>query len=450
MSKTLLSRAMARRDSLVAERDATINGAEQRADKSFTETEEARLVAIAVELRTIDDELPALREAMLRDESADATRRDLGIFSSPARVISEPRTYDRDGRNSYFVDLALANAPGQFNAEARERLNRHSHEVRVDAKEYRANMSMTDGQGGEFVPPLWLVAQYVRLARASRVTADLCAKLPLPEGTDTISLPTVATGSSVAAQTEGSAASNTDMTTSSVTANVRTFAGQQVFSLQLLERSPIAFDQVVFGDLLAEHAKVWDTAVINGSGAPSVTGILNTSSIVSVSYTDASPTVAELMPELPKVVSQIARQRYLPPQAWVMHPRRWFNILGALDSSNRPFSPPASQGPSNAQATFGDVRAEGAAGSLFGLPVYVDPNIPTDLGGGTEDAIICARFDDLITMEGPIRTRVLYETDANTLQVRLQLFNYAAFMPNRYPKAIGKVTGTGLAAPTGY
>src|SRR5204863_5499611 len=125
--------------------------------------------------------------------------------------------------------------------------------------------------------------------RAGRITADLCRRLPLPGGTDSINLPKVLVGTATAEQTEANTVQKTDMTTTSVSGAVTTVAGQQVFSMQLLDQSPINFDEVIFQDLLADLAKQIDVYVLNKASI----GILNVSSIVSVSYTDASPTVPE-------------------------------------------------------------------------------------------------------------------------------------------------------------
>jgi HK97 family phage major capsid protein len=312
--------------------------------------------------------------------------------------------------------------------------------------ETRTNMNRTPGTGGEFVPPLWLINKYVPLARAGRVSADLCNKMPLPEGTNSINIPKVLAGTTVAEQTsDGATISNTDATTTSVSAAVTTLAGQQRFAMQLLDQSPINFDEVVFGDLIAALATVVDVYVLTKTAI----GILNVTGINAVTFTQASPTVPLLYPKVADGIQQIHTGRFMPPQAIVMHPRRWAWHLAALDSSNRPLVVPSAQGPQNAFAGMEDVRSQGSVGILQGLAVYVDPSIPINLGAGTnEDRVIEARFDDLYLWEGQMRTRILFETDADTLQVRLQVWEYAAFLGSRYPKAISVVAGTGLVTPT--
>jgi hypothetical protein len=62
------------------------------------------------------------------------------------------------------------------------------------------------------------------------------------------------TGTKVEVQTADAAAvASQDLTDTSVTAPVRTLAGQQDVSLQLLEQSPVGFDEIVFADLIADY-----------------------------------------------------------------------------------------------------------------------------------------------------------------------------------------------------
>ena len=110
---------------------------------------------------------------------------------------------------------------------------------------------------------------------------------------------------------------------------------------------------------------------------------------------------------------------------------------------------PNAGGPFNAVGVQDSVVAQGSVGNMLGIPVFLDPNIGTTYSTN-QDRIIVARFSDLSLFEGPIRSRVLFETDANTLQVRLQVYSYSAFTSRRYSNAISVVSGTGMAAPSGY
>lgn len=479
----------AQRRSLSVEDRSVISEARREVDLIDEEVRD-----LSAKLATLDGvesdsaaDFPALAADELRSTAAGGARRRGGVS-----VGREPRTYERhDLRTSYLKDL-VASQLGQGSVdpgEARQRLARHATEVRVELPrlearlaaarggyayevrddgdrdpvevrygqggepEYR-DLARTDGAGGEFVPPLWLMEEWISVARASRVAADRCKMMPLPPGTDSINIPRIATGSTTAIQTADNAAvSETDMTTNSVTAAVRTIAGQQDVALQLLDQSPLAFDQITFADLAEDHAMRLDLQVLTGSNASGqVRGILSIGGLDVTSYTDASPTVGELYPKLADSANQVATTRFRPVTDIFMHPRRWYWMLAAVDASSRPLVTMAVQGPNNAlvAALPGNPAAEGGPVGVtpFGV-VYLDPNIPTNLGAGTnEDTIILTRGQELYLWEGAVRTRVLPEVGSGTLTVRFQLYSYVAFMPDRRPTSTSVVQGTGLVPPT--
>jgi hypothetical protein len=64
----------------------------------------------------------------------------------------------------------------------------------------------------------------------------------------------------------------------------------------------------------------------------------------------------------------------------------------------------------------GLLESDGPAGMFtYGLPAFLDGNIPSNLGGGTnETRVITARWQDLFLWEGSMRTRVLQEVLSGT------------------------------------
>lgn len=360
------------------------------------------------------------------------------------RVGAEPETYRRGGQQSYFRDLTLVSLQREGSRAAMERLERNGREVQERA------LSTTDGAGGEFVPPLWMINEFIELARAGRVTADRVRSQTLPGGTDSINVPRLATGTAVAEQaTQNSAVQNTDATTSSLSAAVTTLAGQQVVSVQLIEQSPINLDDILLADLAADYAIKLDTFVISNNAAGKL-GLLNVSGINAITYTDASPTVPEIWPKVADAIQQIHTNRFMPPDTIIMHPRRWAWFLSAVSSADgRPFIVPAAGGPMNAAGATAGVISQGYVGTIQGLDVYVDPNIPINLGAGTnEDRIIIGRFSDAILWEGNSRSEAFRETKADQLSVLLRFYNYVAFTGGRYPKSFSVLSGTGLVTPS--
>jgi len=387
----------------------------------------------AVEAR---EALMAARDAMTVKPVADVK----------VEVISNEQVYrpDRPER-SYFRDLYLSKTKGD--REASDRLSSHALATATEQRD----INTTDTSGGDFVPPAYLVNDYIAKARAGRVTADLCSKFALPGGTDSINFPAITTGTANAAQaSQNSALQETNLVTATVTAPVTTIGGIQDVSVQLVEQSPIAFDQVIFADLAASHAQAVGNAVINGTGASgTLEGFVNADTVNTITYTDSSPTAAETVAKIADGIQQVATSRFLPADAIVMHPRRFYALSAGVDGSGRPLVVPTAQA-QNAFGTADGVAAEGSVGNILGLPVYLDPNIATNTGAGTnQDIIIISRFADAYLFEGTPKAEVFRETLSAEATVRFRLYNFVAFTAERYVGVnTSIVSGTGLATPS--
>lgn len=486
--RTQMQELLTQRAALKTELDAILKAptAEQRSaltTEEQTAFDEKRTAVTAkdTEIEALETRIAELEESEKRDAKAAELRTRFGGLVPSVQVLSEPLTYQRGNGRSYFQDLAKSQL--QQDAEATQRLQHHGKELEVEMParekrreerarqelrtldglsarqresvfEKRVNPNRTDGQGGYFVPPLWLIDEFIELPRFGAPIANAVRNLTLPPGTDSINLPKIATGTATGVQTADAAAvTSTDLTDDFVNAPVRTIAGQQDVAMQLLDQSPVSFDEVVFTDLMADYNLRKDVQVISGSGSSGqVTGILNVSGINAVTYTDASPTLPEMYVPWVQSVSQIATNRKMPATATFVIPAIWYWGSSQLDTTNRPLIIPEQSGPFNPMALQTGEVAEGPVGRLtIGTPVILDGNIPSNLGAGTnETRIITARTSDLYLWEGAMRTRVLMEVLSGTLQARFQLYNYVAFMGNRLPKAITVVSGTGLIPTAGF
>jgi HK97 family phage major capsid protein len=470
MSREFITVLQARRAEAKAKLDAILTAptAEKR---DLTQEERGDFDRLEGEIRELDARIAELDEQLVRDDqAADVARR----YTPSVTVTREPLTYERGNGQSYFQDLAKAQILAD--SEARGRLQQHARELAVempkrDARrrakaeeemrgmpegstfERRTNPNRTDGQGGYFVPPLWLIDQYVDLPRFGRTLANAVRNLTLPPGTDSINVPKIATGTATGVQSADAAAvTSQDATDTFVTAPVRTIAGQQDVAIQLLDQSPVSFDEILLADLHADYNQRLDTQSWNGTGSSGqLLGVLNVSGINTVTYTDASPTLPKMYVPIMQGISQSARNRKMPPTAVFMTPQRWYWGASQLDGNSRPLLVPETNAPFNPLAlqTGGDV--EGPVGRILNLPILADGNIPSNLGAGTnQDVVTTMRTSDLFLWEGGMRTRMLQEVLSGTLQVRFQLFNYVAFMPNRRPETISTIQGTGLVAPSGF
>lgn len=398
----------------------------------------------AAEIKAEDEAIDAL-VARIAELEASNKRIAAAAAAAPAVVRNEPNpVYRKDQPTgpSFFRDLFNGTARGDL--AARDRLAQSQE---------RALAAGAAGTGGSFAPPLWLVEDFVELARPGRVTADAVQHDTLPAGVSSINLPAVLTGTATAVQaSENSAAQQTDLTTGSVSSGITTIAGKQIVSLQLLTQSGIPFDRVVLGDLARDYAVQLDKQVLNGTAASGqLKGILNVSGINAVTFTNASPTFAGsgmFYSQVVQAIAKVTQGRYLPASVIIMHPLRWAWILAQFDSSNRPLVVP--NGAAFNQPAVGDPNVvQGPAGTLAGLPVLVDPNMPNNLGSGTnQDPVLVLRADDLWLYESPIQSESFDATYADQASILFRVLGFSAFIPNRYAKSISVINGTGMVTPT--
>ncbi len=488
MPKDKVKEARQKRDKVVAKLETIVQAAATEAREFTPEEHEAR-GRLTVEIKNAEDAVRVAEKARRaeRKETAKTNKRQNGQGDGVVKVGNEPRTYERGNGQSYLKDLCVMGmGPGPMGSkyfQAVERLQRHAAENHVEAvavdskpesyrsaeeryflaqsveainkrednrgrKNYR-DLSTASGAGGEFVPPLYLTTDWIAFLRAARPRADCQHHEDLPDGTMSINIPKVVSGTSVATQaTENTAVSDTDLSTEYITFPVVTKAGQQLVSLQLLERSPIAFDQVTFGDLGKAYAQAVDVAVASGNGAGDVTGILNTAGINTITWTTASPGVQGFYGQIGQAKADIANKIFLPATHAFTTPTRWEWISAAFDTTERPLVVPTYQGPFNAVATGPDnAVAQGPVGArLSGLDVFEDANLPTTVNTD-QDIVLVGRFDENWLLESPLVTRVLPQTYGNQLTVLLQVYGYIAFTAARYAVANSVISGTGLVYP---
>jgi HK97 family phage major capsid protein len=423
--------------------------------RDLTEDESTKFDTLATEIRAQDERITQLIEAEKREAAAAASRVLTGNVGEKAvgnaQVIEKPVYQRGDYRVSYFRDLHLA-TKSDPDREAADRLRRNS--VIETEKRALGNTGGAGGSGGEFAPPLWLVDEFVALARPGRIAADLFTKETLPPGVSSINIPKVATGTTVALQsTQNSALSQTDMTTTSLSSNISTIGGKQVVSVQLLEQSAIPFDRVIMGDLALAYAGQLDIQALTGAGTSgALRGLANAAGITSQAYTQATPSVAGtggLYSNIAKAISQVFATRYLPPDTILMHPRRWAWICAAFDTSNRPLVVPSALA-YNPIATDDTNVAQGYVGQLQGLAVYTDPNIPINTGSGTnQDPIYVFRRGDVFLWESATPTvETFTQPYADSMGVLYRLYSYSSLIPDRYGSSIVVVNGTGTVTPT--
>lgn len=451
----LLEKLQQEREEAEQNRSAILDACAEET-RDLTEAEDSNVEELTRSIKALDERISQLAEIQVSDLEAAKLRAEMkaagdvptqnrAIIDGPVSVTEEPRTYSEHAKErSFFTDVY--NMTFNQDISATERIQRHQREEEV------INRDGTTSNYSGLVVPNYITALAAELARAQRPFADQCTRLPLPENGLSIEISRITTGSSAAIQaTENSAVSETDIDDTLLTSQIRTIASGQQVSRQVLERGT-GTDALIMADMQAAMATTLDQQLITGTGASGqLLGIHEISGSNSVTYTDASPTAAELWPKLIDAVQQINSNRFAGPDLIVMHPRRAAFLLSALDSTNRPLVLPQANAPQNAQGV-GPVAGYGNTGlTIAGIPVVQDANVPTDKGSGdNEDIIYIVRRADMLLFEeatAPTMVR-MDQTAGTTLTVTIVGYQYAGFVAGRYPAAISKISGTGLTPPS--
>ena len=454
--RELIAKREAERAALVAERNAlsaSLRDAHAADDAEKVTELRTQIGAKDAAVDTIDAKIAELRADAAADEAADeraatvAETTPAPKYDEVARVGAEQRTYnpESDPKGKTFLRDVAAAFLGDF--DARERIARHRQEEVVERGDGFAARAAGTGAFAGLVVPQYLTDLVAPAAAAARPFADICNRHDLPESGTTVNISRITTATSAAAQTENSGASETNIDDTLLTETMFTVAGQQTLSRQAIERGT-GTEEVTLNDLFRRYNTALDSKLINDS----TTGLTNVAQ--AVTYTDASPTAAELWPKI--LNGQANLEAVMLDQGTgdlyaVMHSRRWAWLQSQVGTS-WPFVAqpgiPTQAGGVNYATGYG----QGVRGVLpNGIKVVVDNNIATNLGAGTnEDEIYIVNAAELHLWEDPsapvfIRAE---QPAAASLGVLLVVYGYAAYSFRRYTNGHQKVSGTGLVTPT--
>lgn len=447
----------------LAERAANVKElAELRSKADATDADATRVDELRAANATIDgavDMLEAKVAEFEAERAADAAADARSIIITPAAaspserrapvvVTSEERTYtaQRDPRGESFLRDVGAAQLGSY--EARDRINRHMTEERVERGADFEQRAVGTAAFTGLVVPQYLTDLYAPAAAAGRPFADICNKHALPATGNTVNISRITTATSAAAQSsENASVSSTDIDDTLLTETMFTVAGQQVMSRQSIDRG-VGTEEITLGDLFRRYATALDSKLLNDS----TTGLTNVAQ--TVAYTDASPTAAELYPKVLNAqanLEAVMLDQGVGDLYAVMHSRRWAWLQSQVGTS-WPFVAqpgiPTQAGAVNTGAGYGD----GVRGILpNGIKVIVDNNIATNLGAGTnEDEIYLVNAAELHLWEDPSAPMFIRaeQTNAASLGVLLVVYGYAAYSFRRYTNGHQKIGGTGLVTPS--
>lgn len=397
----------------------------------------------------------------LRKNQPEAINADVRAVARPATETRQVEVnaispYAKEQRTvSWFKDRATLANPDASNAEvdeARGRLMAHYESAKDEgaARQVRAYSAGTTTEGGYLVAPGYLQSAFASLLTAGRPTADLVGKMALPATGKTFYIPTQDGASAVAVHSENGSIQETSATFSQVQVDAARVAGAATLPNWLVDRSFPGADQVVLADLARQYAAKIDDIVLNSSTS-NRKGLLQESGLGGATATATTPTVAHYWPALLNAINDVASGVFAYPDAIVMHPRRWAYLASLLDLNNRPLI--GSLAPQNGIGSFDGAAVPGsdsgpiASGNILGIPVYLDANIPTNLGSGTsEDRIIVMRRSEPILMESAPKFAVSMDAQFAKDQLVARVTGDVAFTCARRKAGVSIISGTALAA----
>ena len=264
------------------------------------------------------------------------------------------------------------------------------------ARQYlRAADDTTDNAG--LVPTRQLSEIINPLGTTIRPSIDAISRGVLPDAGMTFEIPKITQMPTVAIEPEGDAFSDTDQNASFLSVSVQKYAGQQTFSVELLDRtSPAFFDELV-RNMAAAYAKATNAAV----NAALISGASLDATTVA-----AYPSASELLGIVARGSASVYGATAGLPNPFarnmVVSTGQWSNIM-SLNDNGRPIYT-ASQ-PMNAG---GAVAPTSLTGSVAGLNLFVDPT-----NGGDGDGTILIVNPDAYTWYESPTYRLRAESTAN-------------------------------------
>jgi|DEB19_MinimDraft_3_1074340.scaffolds.fasta_scaffold05006_2 HK97 family phage prohead protease len=275
-----------------------------------------------------------------------------------------------------------------------------------DARQYVLAADNTTDNAG-LIPTRQLTEVVNGLSSLVRPTIDAISRGTLPDAGMTFEIPKITQVPTVAVTAEEAAPSEQDQNSSFVTVNVQKFAGQQTFSLELLDRSSPLFFEELMKTMAAAYAKATD-ARCNLVVYQNATGDATT--------TTTYPTAAELLGIVARGSASVynATQRFA--KSMIVNTSQWANIM-TLNDNGRPIYNAAQ--PQNAG---GVVRPDSLRGNVAGLDLFVTAN--TAQGTDTDGSILIVDPEAYTWYESPalkLQTNLI-----STGQIQVMYYGYGA------------------------
>ena len=239
------------------------------------------------------------------------------------------------------------------------------------ARQYLAAAADTTDNAG-LIPTRQLTEVINPLSNADRPFIDSISSAALPDAGMTFEIPKLTQAPTVAETAEGAAPSNTDQNVSFLSVNVKKYAGQQQFSVELLDRSSPAFFAELVRQMEFAYAKATDIAV----GTALIAG--------GTDGGNRTLTAANIQDFISDAAVSIYKGTLGFAQNIVVSPEQWGALMGLVDGSNRAVFTQTI----NPQNASGNLTPTNIRGNIGGLNLRVSTALTDGTGTGDNTMIV--------------------------------------------------------------
>jgi HK97 family phage prohead protease len=285
-----------------------------------------------------------------------------------------------------------------------------------NARQYLAAASdTTTTEVAGLVPTRQLTEIINNKSTAGRPSIDAISTGTLPDAGMKFQIPRVKAVPTVAAAAEKGAFSDTQVEIEYLDVNVAKYAGMQLFDVEVLDRTSPAFFAELQSLMADAYAKATNVAVRTAIQ----TGASADGTAITLPWDGA-----EMAGFIARASDSIYTATLRFASGVIVSPTQWSNIMGMVDSSNRPLFIAAQ--PQNAAGNV----SQSLRGSLLGLDLYVDYS----LTGVADGSIVVVNREAFTWYESP---RLQLRADkVGTGQVEVGYYGYGA-IATKVPSAGG-------------
>ena len=360
-------------------------------EPAFKSAEVLEIAAEEAPAEAVEETLPTESETVVQDTTVEATPVEAAAVEAAAPTVkamayTKPRI---DTNPAVFLENAVRASLGD-----------------ESARQYLSAASDTDTTDvAGLVPTRQLTEIINNKSTSGRPSIDAISAGTLPDAGFKFQIPRVKAVPTVAETAEKAAFSDTQVEIEYLDVDVKKYAGMQLFDVEVLDRTSPAFFAELQSLMADAYAKATNVAVRTAIQ----TGASADGTAITLPWDGA-----EMAGFIARASDSIYTNTLRFAQSVIVSPTQWSNIMGMVDSQNRPLFI-ASQ-PQNAAGSV----SQSLRGSLLGLDLYVDYS----LTGVADGSIIVVNRDSYTWYESP---RLQLRADkVGTGQVEVGYYGYGA------------------------